>query len=171
MVENISKPKLSQLDDLKVRINPKNQRIDRLSTSRQAPSGTKPASKNQLIVAVDVEADSSANLMQNSVEKSVFKLTLQDKSGAMYFAVNLCPLNFLKNDGSSCILGSKAVILPGAIFNRGMFLLQENTVTFMGGIIKSWNDGRDYKLVDYLESELERQGTTPLSRKRQVPMA
>lgn len=171
MVENIWRSKLSQLDDLKVRIDPRNQRIDRLSTSKKAPNAAQAGrtSGNQLITAMDVDSDVPADLTQSAPDKSMFKLTLQDKSGAMYFAINLSPLNFLKNDGNSCILGSKAVILPGAVFNRGAFLLRDNNVVFMGGIIKQWNDGRDYKLIEYLESELQSQGLSAQSRKRKTP--
>ncbi|SCU95452.1 LANO_0E10396g1_1 [Lachancea nothofagi CBS 11611] len=173
MVENIGKSKLSQLDDLKMRIDPKTQRIDRVSTSKNGPGTTdgNTDSGRQLITTMDIEADVPADLEPTPVpvrDKSVFKLTLQDKSGAMYFAINLSSLNFLKNDGNSCILGSKLVILPGAVFNRGMFTLRDSTVTFMGGMIQSWNRGRDYKLCEYLEAQLDPQNVAT-TRKRKAP--
>lgn len=170
MIEDVSRSKLSQLDDINSRLDPKNQRVDRLNASRNVP-GQNAQNRNSdthLVTAIDIDSDMPMNTSQVSPEQHVFKLTIQDKAGCMFYAVNLSPLNFLKNDGVSCMLGSKAVILPGALFNRGVFLLQETTVTFMGGMIKSWNDGRDHKLCQYIEAKLEDQ-IPPSSRKRKVP--
>ncbi|SCV03295.1 LAME_0H09274g1_1 [Lachancea meyersii CBS 8951] len=148
MVENIGRSKASQLDTLRSRIDPRTQRVDRVGAS-------KTPTDRRLVTSVDVETDVSTDSNLQGPDKSVFKLTLQDRSGAMYFAINVSPLNFLKNDGSSCVLGSKLVILPGAVFSRGMFLLRDSCVMFMGGMIQSWNRGRDHKMCAYLEAQLD----------------
>lgn len=168
MVENISKSKLSQLDDIKAKIDPKSQKADRLNTSKNGTRGQQSTGNNRFIAVMDMESDrpADANNSSNSFEKTVFKLTLQDKAGSLFYAINLSPLYFLKNDGSACMLGSKIILLPGAIFNRGVFLLTESTVLFMGGMVKQWNDGRDRKMCQYLEAKLERD--KPVSRKRKV---
>ncbi|SCU88319.1 LAFA_0E11980g1_1 [Lachancea sp. 'fantastica'] len=161
MIENIGRPKAGQLDVLRSRIDPRTQRVDRVSTSTD----------RHLVTAVDVDTDAPVDLQSQGTGRSTFKLTLQDKTGAMYFAINMSPLNFLKNDGSSCVLGSKLVVLPGTIFSRGVFLLRDSTVTFMGGMIQTWNRGRDQKMCAYLEAHLEasdRVETGP-SRKRKNP--
>ncbi|SCU85183.1 LADA_0D06128g1_1 [Lachancea dasiensis] len=175
MVENVGRSKLSQLEDLSHRMDPKTQRTDRLSTSKKGlasedgSGNAKTMSNRQLITSVDVDTDSPTYLVPQTGEKSIYKLTLQDKSGAMYFAINLSPMNFLKNDGSSCILGSKIVVLPGTIFNRGMFMLRDSSLKFMGGMIQSWNRGRDYKLCEYLAAQLESRTGLTATRKRKTP--
>ncbi|CEP61981.1 Rmi1p LALA0_S04e05028g [Lachancea lanzarotensis] len=161
MVENIGRSKASQLDVIRSRMDPRTQRVDRVSTSAD----------RHLVTAVDVDTDAPVDTELTGADKSTFKLTLQDKTGAMYFAINMSPLNFLKNDGSSCVLGSKLVVLPGAVFSRGVFLLRDSSVTFMGGMIQSWNRGRDQKMCTYLEAHLEvsKAAESSSSRKRKAP--
>ncbi|SCV03046.1 LAMI_0H05050g1_1 [Lachancea mirantina] len=175
MVENISRSKLNLIDDLKVRIDPRTQRVDRLNSTKHGDARDYAKKKNSsedtsLITAMDVESDMPPleGNDGNGANKTVYKLTLQDKSGAMFYAMNLKPMSMLKNDGAACMLGAKLVILPGAFFNRGVFLLDDKTATFMGGVVKKWNDGRDNKTCEYLEARLADQVSPGVRKRRAV---
>lgn len=159
MVENISKSKLTQIDDIKTKLDPKNQKVDRLRSGPQVHD----AKKYEVITQVDMEDEgspndtdranykSSNNNDNTAKSKSVFKLTLQSKSGDIFFAINSTPIPW-----NSCMLGSKIVILPGTVFNRGVFIIKDPQVIFLGGINRVWNENRDQKFCDYLESKLQR---------------
>lgn len=146
MIENISKSKLSQVDDMKSNIDPKNQRVDRLKTSANIPNKS-----YKVINEVNIEDDEIANSdMTNSfaAQKVVYKLTIQSRSGKIFFALNLKPIQW-----ASSALGAKIVIRKGALFNRGMFILKDIDVMFLGGMIRSWNEDKDLKVMDYLETK------------------
>ncbi|CAI4806844.1 BPK_HP2_G0053160.mRNA.1.CDS.1 [Saccharomyces cerevisiae] len=159
MVENITKSKLTQIDDIKTKLDPKKQKVDRLRSGAQGNG----AKKYEVITQVDMEDDgnvadnncakenNSNNNSSAAKNKAVFKLTLQSKSGDVFFAINSTPISW-----SSCMLGSKIVILPGTVFNRGVFILKDSQVIFLGGINRVWNENRDQKFCDYLESKLKR---------------
>lgn len=144
MVEDVSKSKLSQIDDISTKLNPKYQKIDRLSTGREK------VVINQ--VNVDTEETSAENFTQQS-KKTVYKLTLQDKSGAIFYALNTINLPWL----SVCMLGSKLIISERTQFIRGVFLLKDTNCMFLGGVNQSWNENRELKLQDYLEAKLQRE--------------
>ncbi|CAI4053537.1 hypothetical protein SKDZ_16G2420 [Saccharomyces kudriavzevii ZP591] len=158
MVENITKSKLTLIDDIKTRLNPRNQKVDRL---RSGPPQVNSAKKYEVITQVNMEdegngsdnnrASNNNNNDSTAKNKAVFKLTLQNKSGDVFFAINSTPISW-----SSCTLGSKIVILPGTVFSRGVFILKDSQVIFLGGINRVWNENRDQKLCDYLESKLRR---------------
>lgn len=146
MVENISKSKLSQVDDMKSSLDPRKQRVDRLKTSANVPN--KPY---KVINEVNIEDDQDANSdMANNyaAQKIVYKLTIQGRSGKIFFAANLKPVQWV-----SSALGAKIVIRRGTLFNRGMFILKESDVMFLGGMIRSWNEDKDFKVMDYLEKK------------------
>ncbi|EJS41296.1 nce4p [Saccharomyces arboricola H-6] len=159
MVENITKSKLTQIDDIKTKLDPKKQKVDRLRSGLQVSD----AKKYEVITQVNMEDDSNTNNNNYNTnynnnndgntarDKSVFKLTLQSKSGDVFFAINCTPIPW-----SSCMLGSKIVVLPGTMFNRGVFMLKDSQVIFLGGINRVWNENREQKLCDYLESKLQR---------------
>lgn len=145
MVENISKSKLSQIDDMKIRLDPKHQKSDRLSTGRD---------KKVVINQVNVEAEEpNVEDFCFSSKKDVFKLTLQDKTGAIFFAVTLVSLPWL----AVYNLGSKLIINRGTNFVRGVFQLNESNCTFLGGVNPIWNENREIKLQEYLEAKLQRE--------------
>lgn len=133
--------------------------MDRLRSGAQGNG----AKKYEVITQVDMEDDgnvadnncakenNSNNNSSAAKNKAVFKLTLQSKSGDVFFAINSTPISW-----SSCMLGSKIVILPGTVFNRGVFILKDSQVIFLGGINRVWNENRDQKFCDYLESKLQR---------------
>ncbi|CCD25139.1 Rmi1p NDAI_0E03220 [Naumovozyma dairenensis CBS 421] len=178
MVENISKSKLAQVDDIKVKLDPKNQKVDRLRSGQlKAPPTYK------VVTQVDVDADDNIdrtgidniastnnynnnnnnnNNSNNSTTKAVFKLTLQSKNGDIFFAINSTPLPWI-----SCMLGSKIVIKPGTIFNKGVFIISDTKVVFLGGINRVWNENRDHKMSAYLEAKLDREKETSKGNKQQ----
>lgn len=146
MVENTSKSKLNQVDDIKTKLDPNLQRVDRLKDT-----------KNKVVInQVDVDKDEmvseTPNANTNSQSKAVFKLVLQDRRGSLFYSINSSPLPWLQ----VCMLGSKVIVKKGSIFNRGVFILQEPNVLFLGGINRSWNENRDEKLCEYLEAKLQR---------------
>ncbi|CAI4036847.1 hypothetical protein SMKI_16G1450 [Saccharomyces mikatae IFO 1815] len=163
MVENITKSKLTQIDDIRTKLDPKKQKVDRLRSGQQGTG----AKRYEVITQVNMEDD--GNVTENNgpndynnykdynnnesaaKNKAVFKLTLQSKSGDVFFAINSTAIPW-----SSCMLGSKIVILPGTVFNRGVFILKDSQVIFLGGINRVWNENRDEKFCDYLESKLQR---------------
>ncbi|QLL34790.1 hypothetical protein HG536_0H01650 [Torulaspora globosa] len=150
IVEDISKSKLSQIEDITARLNPNNQRIDRLSSGRE----------KIVINQVNVESEET-NIETSSPpnKKTVYRLTLQDKSGAIFFALNVTNLPWL----SVCMLGSKLIISMGTQFIRGVFLLNDTNCIFLGGVNQTWNENRELKLQDYLESKLQRESESQLS--------
>lgn len=167
MIENISRSKLTQVDELQVVIDPRRQKVDRLSTSRDC---------QQLISEVNLDDDDDdgttsyhnnsgvgngdSNYTNNkdagNLNQHVYKLILQDKKGNLFYAINLDPIPALK----TCFLGSKLIILPGAKFNRGMFTFNNSTVKLMYGLIQQWNDGKLQKVTEYLQNELDSQNPT-----------
>lgn len=150
MLEDIGKSKLSQIDDIATRLDPKTQKIDRLSTGRDK------VVVNQ--VNVDNEEATSENRNQ-STKKAVYKLTLQDKSGAIFYAVSATDLPWL----SVCMLGSKLIISEKTQFVRGVFLLNDSHCTFLGGVNQVWNESREVKLRDYLEAKMLRESESRAS--------
>lgn len=143
MVEDISKSKLSQIEDITTRLNPKYQRIDRLSSGKE----------KVVINQVNVETEeTNIEASSQSSKKTVYRLTLQDKSGAILYALNTTNLPWL----SVCMLGSKLIINKGTQFIRGVFLLNDANCIFLGGVNQTWNENRELKLQDYLEAKLQR---------------
>lgn len=165
MVENISKSKVTQIDDMKTTIDPRNQRVDRLHNSN--PNG--PSKKYKVINEVNIEEDDgNGSTESNGViggEKVIYKLTLQSRSGQIFYAINLKPISW-----PLAVLGSKIVIKKGTKFSRGMFLLAEDNAIFVGGMVKKWNEDKDLKILEYLETkankENERLQALKDSRKR-----
>lgn len=160
MIDNVSRSKLTQVDELQVMIDPRRQKVDRLSTSRD---------RQELISEVNIDEDddnngvtsSNANNNQTTsaaketgnLNQHVYKLTLQDKNGNLFYAINLESIPGLK----TCFFGSKLILLPGAVFNRGMFTFTNSTVKLMYGLIQQWNEGKLQKVSDYLQNELNAQ--------------
>lgn len=150
MVENTSKSKLSQVDELNTKLDPKSQKVDRLKTGKD----------KVVINQVNVDSEEAPTDVDNQANRSmaqskaVFKLMLQDRSGSLFYAINSTPLPWL----NACMLGSKILIKQGTLFNRGVFILQESHVMFLGGINRAWNENREAKLCEYLEVKLRRDG-------------
>ncbi|KAL3230138.1 RecQ-mediated genome instability protein 1 [Nakaseomyces bracarensis] len=157
MIENVSKSKLSQVDDMKTNLDPKNQRVDRLKTSNIPSKSYKVINE----VNIDDGQDANTDMTNNfAAQKTVYKLAIQSRSGKIFFAINLKPINW-----ASSALGAKIIIRKGAIFNRGMFLLNENDVMFLGGMIRSWNEDKDFKVMDYLENKAKEENDQMIALK------
>lgn len=165
MVENISRSKQSQLDDIDTQIDPMNQRVDRLNASKINPKVNK---GHEIITQIDLDGDTPSNFKPNSNEKDMYKLTIQGTNGVIMFAINTFPIKW-----GNCTLGAKMIIKKGTICNKNIFLLRENTnVMFLGGINRIWNEDRNLKIKDYLTTKLHRDrtnaSTTSSSRKRKA---
>lgn len=162
MVENTSKSKLNQVDDIRAKLDPNLQRVDRLKTTRDR------VVINQVDIDKDESTSDNAGMAAYNQSKAVFKLVLQDRKGSLFYAINSSPLPWLQ----VCMLGSKVIIKKGSTFNRGVFVLQEPNVLFLGGINRAWNENRDGKLCEYLERKLLRDAEDVKlngSRKRKNP--
>lgn len=169
LIENVSKSKQSQLDDLKAKIDPKHQKVDRI---RKIPTSnsTTTSRRYEMVTQINMDEESDSNRgvpNSNKQDKVVYKLTIQSKSGDVFNAINSVPLPWI-----SCMLGSKIIIKPGTIFNRGVFLFQESSqVVFLGGINRIWNENKDIKMCDYYKARLERDKhdqSTSKTRKRKA---
>lgn len=162
MVENISRSKLNQIDDIKAKLDPKYQKVDRLKTGKEKIVINQVNLDNENI---DTDSNGNGNFIQ-SPNKVVFKLTLQDKSGAIFYAINSTHLPWF----NVCMLGSKIVIKTGTQFCRGVFILKDSCCVFLGGINRIWNENRESKLCNYLDAKLQRDnngdGTRTTSKKR-----
>ncbi|AAS53829.1 AFR458Cp [Eremothecium gossypii ATCC 10895] len=150
MVENVSRSRLAQVDEYHVRLAPRKQMVDRVGAGKE------------LVSSVDVDSDSNQPAADERQAPAVYKLTLQDKSGGLFYAMNVEAIGALK----TVMLGAKLVILPGAVFNRGIFLLTASTVRLLFGLIPSWNGGKEHKVCAYLECLLEEERVATGSGKR-----
>ncbi|CCK67925.1 Rmi1p KNAG_0A02360 [Huiozyma naganishii CBS 8797] len=162
LVENVSKPKQAQLDAIRAKLDPRNQRVDTLR------GGSTPR-RQAVVTQVDLDNDdvgrgapalgTAAGANNN---KSVFKFTLQDKSGAVFFGINRTPLLH----HNSWILGAKLILKPGTIVNNDVFLFQKEQAVFLGGIDRVWNENNDLKMRDYLEYKLNRDNCSAAGNKK-----
>lgn len=156
MVENISRSKQSQLDDINTKLDPKTQRVDRLNASKVNLKRQKP----EFISQVDLDREDSSSLSSSnntltSNEKDMFRFTIQGRNGLVFFAINTFQIKWW-----NCALGAKIIIKKGAVFNKNIFILRNNTnVVFLGGINRIWNENRTLKLKDYLIAKLNRDRT------------
>ncbi|AMD22713.1 HHL057Wp [Eremothecium sinecaudum] len=140
MVEDISRSKLSQIDEFQMRLNPRKRMVDRVNYS-----------KREVVTAIDVDTDEPQVKDSCSDVNRVYKLTLQDKIGQLFYAINIEHIATLK----TCMLGAKVIVLPGTVFNRGMFMLTNANLRTLFGLIPSWNADKDRKICTYLESKLD----------------
>lgn len=162
MIENITKSKQAQLEDLKEKMDPKNQRVDTLRQSKKGPH------KFSMITQVDLDLDNSnsKNIIGNrsSQGETVFKITLQSKKGDIFFAINTTPINW-----ASCFWGAKIIILKGTLFNRGVFYLTDSLTVMKYGSVHPWTIDQAFKMQAYLEGKLSRDsddsGSNPRKRK------
>ncbi|AGO10644.1 AaceriAFR458Cp [[Ashbya] aceris (nom. inval.)] len=150
MVENVSRSRLAQVDEYHVRLAPRKQMVDRVGAGKE------------LVRDVDVDKDGDQPATDERQAPAVYKLTLQDKSGNLFYAMNVETIGALK----TVMLGAKLVILPGAVFNRGVFLLTASTARLLFGLIPSWNGDKEHKVCAYLEHLLEDERTATGSGKR-----
>lgn len=160
MIEDISKSKQSQFDELSIRIDPKNQRVDTLRNSK----GPK---KFNIVTQVDLDNDIEPVLNNNNgngtlgtatSKKTVYKLMIQTKNSDIFSAITTFPF-----DIKGCYWGSKIIIKKGTIFNRGVFYLKEENIVKCFGRIQSWMENQELKMHSYLEEKLKRDddgGTT-----------
>lgn len=165
MVENISKSKQSQLDEINTKLDPKNQRVDGLKFSKKQ--------NNTIITQIDVDTYSSNNTdnTQNntSSQNDMFKFTIQGKNGLIFFAITTYPIKW-----GNCTLGAKLIVKRGTLFNKNIFILSkfDNSI-FLGGINRIWNENRDIKFKEYLTQKLNRDRSTSSlqsSKKRKAPL-
>lgn len=163
MVENISKSKQSQIDDINAKLNPKNQRVDRLNASKLKRQ------PQTVISHIDMDNDNTdlpSSLMQSS-QNDMFKFTIQGKNSTIFSAITTYPIKW-----GNCALGAKIIIKKGTLFNKNIFILRnQSNSTFLGGINRIWNENRDLKLNDYLSQKLTRNRATAssqTSRKRKL---
>lgn len=169
MVENISRSKQSQLDDINIKLDPKNQRVDRLNASK-LKNPNQPQLRQNVITQIDMDNDNNTSSHLNSIshDNDMFKFTIQGKNGMVFFAITTFPMKW-----GNCALGAKIIIKQGTIFNKKIFILKKSTnATFLGGINRIWNENRDLKVHDYLTQKLQRDRstatTTQGSRKRKA---
>ncbi|CAL9738224.1 recQ-mediated genome instability protein 1 [Monosporozyma servazzii] len=173
MVENISKSKQSQLDEINTKLDPKNQRVDRLKFSKKQ--------NNTVISQIDIDTYSSNNSnnsnnnnnnTQNnntSSQNDMFKFTIQGKNNLIFFAITTYPIKW-----GNCTLGAKLIVKRGTLFNKNIFILSkfDNSI-FLGGINRIWNENRDIKFKEYLTQKLNRDRSTSSlqsSKKRKAPL-
>lgn len=168
MIEDISKSKQSQFDELSTRIDPKNQRVDTLRNSK----GPK---KFDVITQVDLDNDTDPSMNNTlgavTTKKTVYKLTLQTRNSDIFSAITTFPF-----DIKGCYWGSKIIIRKGTIFNRGVFYLKEANIMKCFGRIQSWMENQELKMHSYLEEKLKKDDDTntingtqsTASRKRRV---
>ena len=168
MIEDISKSKQSQFDELSTRIDPKNQRVDTLRNSK----GPK---KFDVITQVDLDNDTDPSMNNTlgavTTKKTVYKLTLQTRNSDIFSAITTFPF-----DIKGCYWGSKIIIRKGTIFNRGVFYLKEANIMKCFGRIQSWMENQELKMHSYLEEKLKKDNDTnttngtqsTASRKRRV---
>lgn len=168
MIENISRSKQTQLDEINSKLDPKNQRVDRLNASKINLRGNQ---NHEMISQIDLDDNSNTTNNNNNTNKpadrskDVYKLTIQGKNGVIFFAVNTSPINW-----SNCALGTKLIIKKGTFYDKKIFILNESNMTFLGGINRIWNENRNLKVQDYLNIKLNRdkpeKKTSTTTRKR-----
>ncbi|GMM57641.1 Rmi1 protein [Maudiozyma humilis] len=161
MVENVSRAKQAQLESLRAKIDPRHHRVDTLRQSK-APRTF------DMVSHIDMDGEDTAS--DASPRTDVFKLTLQTRSGDIFFAINTEPLGW-----GSCRWGAKIVVRKGAIFSRGVFCLTPANTVMCSGSMPAWNVGHEHRMVMYLEGKLggpqEAQGTGANPRKRTAAQA
>ncbi|KAG0658812.1 hypothetical protein C6P45_002064 [Maudiozyma exigua] len=154
MIEDISKSKQSQFDELSTRIDPKNQRVDTLRNSK----GPK---KFDIVTQVDLDNDNDTPTNNNNAlgsgsnKKTVYKMTIQSKRSDIFSAITTFPF-----DTKGCYWGSKIIIKKGTIFNRGVFYLKEENIVKCFGRIQNWMENQELKMHFYLEEKLKRDNET-----------
>lgn len=193
MVEDVSTSKQAQLDELHVKLDPRSERVDRLRNGPTPNANTRGSNTprgRRLVSQINMDSDNDDDDDSNNTndrwrdngnnynaqpakKATVYKFTIQDRAGNIFFAINSIPIPW-----GSCMLGSKIVVKKGSLFNRGTFLFAEPQALFLGGINRSWNEDRDLKMCEFLEASLERSratnsnglsdGTNTRSRKRKA---
>ncbi|KAH3672903.1 hypothetical protein WICMUC_003990 [Wickerhamomyces mucosus] len=156
-VTNISLSKSSQIDEIMSMLDSSSVGADRLKYS-----------KNKIVRNVNVEEDndSSTTAMANndqndnsgiSCANCYFKLTLQDSSGNLIYAVEIEKLPFLSSQvfksGLPIHLGSKLLIKGASIVEGVIFLMQDN-VEFLSGLVPEWNKDFAKRHLVFLQNEL-----------------
>lgn len=179
IVEDINSSLLQQLDDLEANLNPMNIRVDRATNSVRNQNNKKKTLVSSIDDAADEENTASSDTTNNANYKSnndsyntlrskgdkVYKITLQDKQGNMYYAMlneYSSSLSYQLTDpsqpsGFRPVLGSKIIIKCNTLFNRGMFHLSKNTTYFYLGSessIKKWNENFNSKMLHYWKHKL-----------------
>ncbi|KAL6945129.1 hypothetical protein ACO0QE_002575 [Hanseniaspora vineae] len=195
IVEDINSSLVQQIDDLEANLNPMNVRVDRATNSvrnqnnrnKKLVSSIDDAADEENTVSSEVPNNGTYNSNSNSYNDSrsrgdkVYKITLQDKQGNMYYALlneYSSSLSYQLTDpsqpsGFRPVLGSKIIIRANTIFNRGMFLLSKNTTYFYLGSessIKKWNENFSSKMLHYWKYKLidKSQQTEPSNGKKRV---
>lgn len=160
IIENISISKLNQIDNINLKLNPKLIKVDTLKNSKQK-------SNYKIINQIDIENDNDSSSPSTSIPKNnnVYKLTIQSKDGTIFNAISSTTIPW-----NSCALGSKIIIKLGTIFNRGVFIINDTNCIFLGGINLKWNENKDLKLLNLLETKLDidnnNNNNTSISKKR-----
>lgn len=153
IVENISTSKMSIIDKIDFSIDPKFRRVDTLKNSN-----------NNLIVTQINDEDDNSNKYNNTQDRNstVFRLTLQSKSGAIFFAINAISLPW-----ENLSLGSKIILNKGTLYLNNCFLIKSNqNFNFIGGLIKDWNENKNEKLREYINQKLLRDSNQSIGSKR-----
>lgn len=154
MVQPISKSKLALVDELRRLNDPKSARVDRL--------------QNSLVNEVNMDDNPPQAMQPTNSKQGVYKFALQDHLGDVFYATNRTALSW-----NNFILGSKVILKEGTLFNRGMFLMDHDKTVFLGGILQQWNQAKNEKTLEFLQTKLDADrnsmSSSSTSRKRKQP--
>lgn len=142
-LENTSRSVIDQLDDLLVHEGHVGSDRHRFNLIRQ-------------VNAEDDDQDTGAQSTINN-ESCLYKLTLQDCDGKLFYAIELEKLNFLSGKnlktGFPISLGSK-LLVKGAEQSYGCLLLMQQDVHYLGGAIHYWNHELTQRHIAHLKQKL-----------------
>lgn len=147
-IENVTKSRLSRLDEILGVINPNDLRTDKL--------GNKGA-RRKIIRDVDVDDHEDSPSTAPNYGSGYYKLTLMDYKGGMVFGAELSKLSFLSSSSSLLLpipLGSKIIVKPGTPVVRGMLLLKNELTVLVGGSFGE-PKGLEAVMIRKLKAQLE----------------
>lgn len=147
-ITDITRSKLSVLEELEQFENPEDGYVDRQNKTV----------KKKLTVITSVNLDN--NLPPPTTypsRSSVYKIILQDSSGNMVYAIEKEPLSFLNSGNSFLVpvsLGSKVIVKKNSVLQRGVLMLANRDLEFLGGKIDLWNQGYVARTVALIKRQL-----------------
>lgn len=152
-LENCSRSAADQLDELLANEEVGGVGADRLRFGN-----------NRVVRQMDVEDDNGNGqepVVTSSINNatSLFKLTLQDGEGALFYAIELDKLNFLSSKntkhGFPIPLGAKLLVKKGVEVSHNCLLLKPQDVSYLGGVVTEWNVDLVKKHIQHLRERLQ----------------
>lgn len=155
-LENVSHSIQDQYDELMSSYDVEGVGADRLKYTRQ-----------RVVRQINVEGDEQGNPQEQEVKQgntinnsnATFKLTLQDTSGNVAYGIELGKLSFLSgknfSSGFPIQLGTKLLVKAGTKLFKGVLLLNQDNVEFLGGLVPEWNQDLQQKHMTYLKKRIE----------------